>query len=208
MKKSPHLQHMNIKLMAMSDKQVSNALVKVYAEVARRNVDKVTTIRTLIEDIKEKDGEIEHLKAEKEWEEEKNEALISMAEEIGDDILKVRPHLESQLPQKFPSAMLYVQKLVQLVIDEGHVRMLAPKYLVEEATRAKATISVKISSYESLLQALKDELKKGNQALNMCTALDVIIRIRTLGEDNEVLKAMKDETLGHADRLALVKEKC
>ncbi|KAH9301045.1 hypothetical protein KI387_012628, partial [Taxus chinensis] len=55
----------------------------------------------------------------------------------------------------------------------------------------------------ALLQTLKDELKKSDQALNLCAAPEVIIRIRTLVEDNEVLAVMKDETLGCAERLAL-----
>ncbi|KAH9300744.1 hypothetical protein KI387_012327, partial [Taxus chinensis] len=33
------------------------------------------------------------------------------------------------------------------------------------------------------------------------------IRIKNIDEDNDITKAMKDETLGHAERLALVKLK-
>ncbi|KAH9307678.1 hypothetical protein KI387_035589, partial [Taxus chinensis] len=36
---------------------------------------------------------------------------------------------------------------------------------------------------------------------------EAIIRTKSILEDNEVLKAMKDETLGHAEWLTLVKKK-
>ncbi|KAH9313361.1 hypothetical protein KI387_028396, partial [Taxus chinensis] len=52
-----------------------------------------------------------------------------------------------------------------------------------------------------------EELKKADQALNIYTSPEAIIRIRTMVEDNEVLKAKKDETLGHTERLAMVKQK-
>ncbi|KAH9301206.1 hypothetical protein KI387_012789, partial [Taxus chinensis] len=54
----------------------------VFAEVTRRNVDKATTIRALMEDNKDKNAKITHLKEEKEHEQEKNEAFVSMAEDI------------------------------------------------------------------------------------------------------------------------------
>ena len=66
----------------------------------------------------------------------------------------------------------------------------------------------KISSYEALCQTLKDELKKADQALNIYAALEAMIRIRTLVEDNDILTAMNDETLGCAEILALVKQNC
>ncbi|KAH9312041.1 hypothetical protein KI387_027076, partial [Taxus chinensis] len=81
--------------------------------------------------------------------------------------------------------------------------MAAPKDPVEETTIARATIVRKNSGFKALLQTLKDELKKSNQALNMCATSDTIIRIKTLKEDNEVLKEMKDETLRKTKRLAL-----
>ncbi|KAH9327393.1 hypothetical protein KI387_007571, partial [Taxus chinensis] len=52
-----------------------------------------------------------------------------------------------------------------------------------------------------------EEMKKLDQALITCAALEAIIRIMTMVEDKEVLKAMKDETLGCAERLALAKQK-
>ncbi|KAH9292192.1 hypothetical protein KI387_042618, partial [Taxus chinensis] len=48
---------------------------------------------------------------------------------------------------------------------------------------------------------------KEDQALNICTAPEVLINIKTLEENNEVQKVMKDETLGHAERLSMVKQK-
>ncbi|KAH9329139.1 hypothetical protein KI387_001247, partial [Taxus chinensis] len=54
----------------------------VSTEVARRNVDKATTIKALREDIKAKDVEITRLKGEKDLEKNKNGVLITMAEEI------------------------------------------------------------------------------------------------------------------------------
>ncbi|KAH9287532.1 hypothetical protein KI387_031649, partial [Taxus chinensis] len=59
------------------------------------NVDKAATIRVLREDIKAKDAEIVCLKGE-DLEKKKNGVLISMVEEIGDHVLKARPHLESK----------------------------------------------------------------------------------------------------------------
>ncbi|KAH9300047.1 hypothetical protein KI387_011630, partial [Taxus chinensis] len=56
--------------------------------VTCKNIDKATTNRALFKDIKEKNKETEHLKVEKEQEDEKNEAFLNMVEEIGDDILK------------------------------------------------------------------------------------------------------------------------
>ncbi|KAH9315595.1 hypothetical protein KI387_024222, partial [Taxus chinensis] len=84
--------------------------------------------------------------------------------------------------------------------------MSAPKYLEQEEERARASMVRKISNYEALLQKLKDELKKADKALNICATLEVVIRTRTLVEDNDVLKAMKDEILGRTERLALVKQ--
>ncbi|KAH9322491.1 hypothetical protein KI387_017130, partial [Taxus chinensis] len=52
-----------------------------------------------------------------------------------------------------------------------------------------------------------DELKRFDQALNLCVAPDAIIKTKTLLEDNEFLKEMKDEMIGHAEILALVKKK-
>ncbi|KAH9313800.1 hypothetical protein KI387_022427, partial [Taxus chinensis] len=173
-----------------------------------RNIDKVATIRVLLEDNKEKTAEITHLKGEKDLEKKKNEAFISMAEEIGDYVLKARLHLESKVPKKFPSAMHYVRTLVDLVLEDGPIRMPAPKDPEQEVERARASVVRKISSYEALHKTLQDELKKVDQALNICATPEVVIRIRTIIEDNEVLKVMKDETLGHAEILALVKKKC
>ncbi|KAH9287506.1 hypothetical protein KI387_031623, partial [Taxus chinensis] len=51
-----------------------------------------------------------------------------------------------------------------------------------------------------------EELKKENQALNICTTPEAVIRTRIILEENEVLKAIKDETLGHAKQLSLIKK--
>ncbi|KAH9311446.1 hypothetical protein KI387_026481, partial [Taxus chinensis] len=59
-----------------------------------------------------------------------------------------------------------------------------------------------------LPQTLQEELKKANQELNIRAAPEAVIRIMTMVEDNEFLKAMKDEILRYAERLALVKQKC
>ncbi|KAH9319464.1 hypothetical protein KI387_021233, partial [Taxus chinensis] len=101
----------------------------------------------------------------------------------------------SQVPQKFPSAMHYVHTLVKLVINEGLVHMPKPKDPIEEEVKSKSIISEKIVSYESLLQALKNELKKEDKYLNMCAVTYAIIRTRTLVEENEILQAQKNETL-------------
>ncbi|KAH9293497.1 hypothetical protein KI387_041299, partial [Taxus chinensis] len=86
---------------------------------------------------------------------------------------------------------------------DGPIRMPAPKDDEQEVKRAQASMIRKISTYEAFLQNLKDELKKADQYLNLCAAPDVVIRTKTLVEDNEVLAAMKDETLGHIEILAL-----
>ncbi|KAH9322692.1 hypothetical protein KI387_017331, partial [Taxus chinensis] len=54
---------------------------------------------------------------------------------------------------------------------------------------------------------LKDELKKVDMKLNICIEPDIIIKTRTLEEENEVLKVVKNETCGCEERLALVTEK-
>ncbi|KAH9289003.1 hypothetical protein KI387_033120, partial [Taxus chinensis] len=46
-----------------------------------------------------------------------------MAEEIGDDVLKVCPHLESRVPKEFPSAMHYVKTMITLVLEDEKVRV-------------------------------------------------------------------------------------
>ncbi|KAH9311563.1 hypothetical protein KI387_026598, partial [Taxus chinensis] len=51
--------------------------------------------------------------------------------------------------------------------------------------------------------ALQEVLKKEDQALNICTAPEALINIKTLEENNEVQKAMKYETLGHVERLSM-----
>ncbi|KAH9324381.1 hypothetical protein KI387_004559, partial [Taxus chinensis] len=53
----------------------------------------------------------------------------------------------------------------------------------------------------------KDELKNVDLALNMCAAPDVIINTITLAGEDDVLKAVKNETLGHVKRLTLIAEK-
>lgn len=56
LKKPPQARHMTVKPTIMLDEQVSNALVKVSAEVARRNMDKAATIKALCEELKTKDS--------------------------------------------------------------------------------------------------------------------------------------------------------
>ncbi|KAH9327419.1 hypothetical protein KI387_007597, partial [Taxus chinensis] len=67
---------------------VSNALVKVSTEVARRNIEKTATIKALIEEVKAKNVEITHLVQERDPSKRKYETFVSMAKEIGDDVLK------------------------------------------------------------------------------------------------------------------------
>ncbi|KAH9317171.1 hypothetical protein KI387_018940, partial [Taxus chinensis] len=54
-----------------------------------------------------------------------------------------------------------------------------------------------------LLQATREELKKADHVLTISTAPDAQIVVKTLEEENEVHKAMKDATLGHVERLVL-----
>ncbi|KAH9288644.1 hypothetical protein KI387_032761, partial [Taxus chinensis] len=58
-------------------------------------MDKAATIRALREEIKTKDEEIACLTARKRLgTEEERTVFISIAEEIGDNVMKARPHLE------------------------------------------------------------------------------------------------------------------
>ena len=65
----------------------------------------------------------------------------------------------------------------------------------------------KIASYEGLLQALHEVLNKVDQDLNIYTTPEELINIKTLEENNEVHKVMKDEKLGRAERFSMVKQK-
>ncbi|KAH9314986.1 hypothetical protein KI387_023613, partial [Taxus chinensis] len=130
-----------------------------------------------------------------------NEAFISMEKEIGDYVLKARAHLESKVPEKFPSTMHYVCTLVDLVLEDGPIQMLTPKDTEQEVERERPSMVRKISSYEALLQNLQDELKQEDQALDICATPEAVIKIRTIIEDNEFMKEMKDETLGCAEIL-------
>ncbi|KAH9317261.1 hypothetical protein KI387_019030, partial [Taxus chinensis] len=112
-----------------------------------------------------------------------------MAEEIGDDVLKVRPHLESWVPKEFPSAMHYVKTIITVVLEDEKVRIsLQPKDSREKTEKAQAAVARKIATYEGLLQATHDELKKADHALTICTAPDALIMVKTLEEENEVHK--------------------
>lgn len=135
---------------------MSNALTKVSTEVARRNIDKPTTIRALLEDSKDKDTEIKCLKEEKEITEVKARIVLSMADQIGDEILKARPNLEEKVLEKFPSVVHYLHTLVHMVMDGGPVCMPKPKDFVAHEEKEKATIMRKITSYESVLYTMKD----------------------------------------------------
>ncbi|KAH9316035.1 hypothetical protein KI387_024662, partial [Taxus chinensis] len=46
---------------------------------------------------------------------------------IGDHVLKAHPHLESKVPDKFPSVMHYIKNLVDLVLEDEAIRIPAPK---------------------------------------------------------------------------------
>lgn len=139
-KKAPQSRHITIKPTLMSDEQVGNDLVKVSTKVARRNINKAATIRVLLEDNKAKTAEITRLKGEKDLEQKNNEAFISMKKEIGDYVMKARPHLESKVLENFPSAMHYVHTLVDLVLEDGPIQMLVPKVPEQEAERARAFV--------------------------------------------------------------------
>ncbi|KAH9307405.1 hypothetical protein KI387_035316, partial [Taxus chinensis] len=127
--------------------------------------------------------------------------------EIGFTVIKSRPHLESKVPHTFPSAIHYVGKLVDLVLEDEPLCMPMPKDPTQEAEQEKASVMWKIASYEGLLQALQEELKKADQDLNMYMAPEVLINIKTLEENNEFQKMMRDEKLGCAERLLMVKNK-
>lgn len=134
--------------------------------------------------------------------------FISIAEEIADNVIKSRPHLEAKVPQTFPSAIHFVGKLMDLVLEDETLYMQALECSEQDVNREKTSVMRKIASYGGLLQALHEVLKKANQALNVCTAPRVLINIKTLKENNEVQKSMKYETLGNAKRLSMVKQKC
>ncbi|KAH9293873.1 hypothetical protein KI387_040921 [Taxus chinensis] len=171
-------------------------------------MDKVATIWVLLEDKKDKDTEIKCLTQECDNAVVEAQNVKMMVEQIADEILLQRPEFQEKVPQDFKSELHYLCTIVHLLLDEGPMHLPKKKDAGEEATRARATIDRKVSIYEVLLQTLKDELKRADQALNLCAVPDAIIRTRTLVEDNEVLKVMKDETLGCTERLALVKQKC
>ncbi|KAH9331298.1 hypothetical protein KI387_003406, partial [Taxus chinensis] len=73
--------------------------------------------------------------------------------------------------------------------------------------RTKATIERMIASYEPLLETLKEEMKNEYLDQNMCADLDVIIKIRTLVEENAVLIVNNAEIVGCEERIALLVEK-
>ncbi|KAH9302232.1 hypothetical protein KI387_013815, partial [Taxus chinensis] len=85
LKKTPQARHMTINPIFMSDEQVNNVLVKVSAEVARRNMDTNSMIRELYEDLKTKDEEIVHITQERDFTQKKNKVFIRIAEEIRDN---------------------------------------------------------------------------------------------------------------------------
>lgn len=125
---------------------------KVSTDVARRNIDKSDTIKALTEELKVKDVEIACLVQERDLRKIKYETFVSMVEEIGDDILKVRLHLESQVPKEFPSAMHYIRTMIKLVLEDEKVRIPEqPKDPVEEVEKAQAAVVRKIATYKGLL---------------------------------------------------------
>ncbi|KAH9319481.1 hypothetical protein KI387_021250, partial [Taxus chinensis] len=102
--------------------------------------------------------------------------FISMAEAIGDHVLKARPHLETKVSNQFPSAMHYVRTLVDLVLEDDTLRMPAQNNPEQEAEREKAAIIREFPSYEGLLKALQEELKNTDHALNICIALEALMK--------------------------------
>ncbi|KAH9321904.1 hypothetical protein KI387_016543, partial [Taxus chinensis] len=130
-----------------------------------------------------------------------------MAEKIGDKILKKRPDLEEKFTLKFPSALNYLHTLVHMVLDEGSMSIPKPKDATAHEEKARTTIECKITSYESILKTLKNELKTTYLTLNMCVAPNVIINTRTMVEEDEVMKSVNNETLGCVERLTLIAEK-
>ncbi|KAH9294616.1 hypothetical protein KI387_038204 [Taxus chinensis] len=121
--------------------------------------------------------------------------------------MEKRPDFQEKVPKDFPSALHYLYTMVRLLLEEGPVDFPKPKDVIEEEKGAKALVARKIASYESVMQALKDELKKEDLILTMCATPDVIIKTRTLAEENEVLQEAKNETLGHIERIMLVETK-
>ncbi|KAH9313740.1 hypothetical protein KI387_022367, partial [Taxus chinensis] len=176
---------MIVKPIFMSDKKASNVLVKVLVEVDKRNMDKSTTIKVLREEMKLKDVEMEHITHEREFTQKNNEVFISVAEDIGDNVIRARPHLEPKVPQTFPSTIHYVGKLVEVVLEDETICMQALEQSEKDEKCEKASVMRKFTSYEGLLQALQEVLKKADQALNIYTVPEVLINIKTLEENNE-----------------------
>ncbi|KAH9306621.1 hypothetical protein KI387_011025, partial [Taxus chinensis] len=140
--------------------------------------------------------EIKCLIEEKETTNATGNSIHSLADQIGDELMNKRPDLEAMIAEEFPSAMHYLHTLVHLLMEEGPIRMPKPKDAVEQEHKAKGMVMWKITSYEALLQTLKDELKKADLALNLCAAPDSIIKKSNIEEDNEVLKVVNNETFG------------
>ncbi|KAH9320754.1 hypothetical protein KI387_015393, partial [Taxus chinensis] len=73
LKKAPQARHMIVKPTVMSNEKVSNTLVKVSTEFARRNMGKYAMIRALREELKTKDAEIAHITQERDLVQKKSE---------------------------------------------------------------------------------------------------------------------------------------
>ncbi|KAH9298520.1 hypothetical protein KI387_030202, partial [Taxus chinensis] len=72
-----------------------------------------------------------------------------MVEEIGDDVLKVYPHLESWVPKEFPSAMHYVKTMITLVLEDEKAHVSSqPKDSGEKTEKVQATVIRNIATYE------------------------------------------------------------
>ncbi|KAH9313745.1 hypothetical protein KI387_022372, partial [Taxus chinensis] len=76
-------------------------------------------------------------------------------------------------------------KLVDLVLKDENLSVQALEQLEKDAERENASVMRKIMSYEGMLQALQEVLKKEDQALNICTTLEALINIKTLEDNNE-----------------------
>ncbi|KAH9311591.1 hypothetical protein KI387_026626, partial [Taxus chinensis] len=77
-------------------------------------------------------------------------------------------------------------KLVDLVLEDEPLRMPGPRSSEQDVEWEKASMMRKITSYEGLLQALQEVLKKENHDLNICIASKALINIKTLEANNEV----------------------
>ncbi|KAH9308433.1 hypothetical protein KI387_036344, partial [Taxus chinensis] len=72
-----------------------------------RNMDKAAKIKALHEELKTKDAEIARITQERDLAHNKKNVFISFAEEIGDNVIRDRPHLDTRVLKTFPSVIHY-----------------------------------------------------------------------------------------------------